>query len=160
MKATKKKIIKESFKFTIDTLLHRNSQGKIVGPFGPVEFMKAMGKQLDQKLNRLWRVNFEDQEIFNIYEDGHRLDKLGLTGHDTVILGTKFTNDLMLCLWVDMGVEGMPVAMAYDSDRDVVFTPRYEGYKDFEKKLTKEQVTAIFKYIFDHPECQVVPQRK
>lgn len=111
----------------------------------PFLFAKDMAKQTEFKYNRLARVWFEDERIFQIYENGE-----GLTGHDTLIIGCQYSNDLWLSLWVDSGVGGMPVAMGFQSDREITVTPIYEQ-AEYARKLTLQEIQEVFDYVFANP---------
>jgi len=118
--------------------------GKISGPMSPFEFAKEMALAADFKFNRLARVWFNDEEIFQVYEGD------GLTGHDTLIIACEFSNDLELTLWVDTGVGGVPVAQGFNSDRKILLTPIYRR-TEFARNLTEAEIHDIFEYIFDNP---------
>lgn len=111
----------------------------------PLLFAKEVAQQQQVKFNRLARVGFEDERIHQYREDG------GYTGHDTLIIGTQYGNDLWLSLWVDSGTGVIPVAMCYQSDRQIVYTPIYSK-KSFAAKLNAEQIGKIFNHIFSNPE--------
>jgi len=81
----------DSFSFTIQSLLERKA-GKVTGPMSPVLFAKEMASQMETKYNRLARVWFDDEHIFQEFEDS------GLTGYDSLLLGCQYKNDLQLSL--------------------------------------------------------------
>lgn len=111
----------------------------------PFLFAQEMAAKTESKFNRLARISFEDESIFQHFEAG------GYTGHDILIIGSQHTNDLRLELWIDMGVNGVPVAMTYQSDREVLLTPVYKA-SCFERNLTEEEIKEIFSFIFANPE--------
>ncbi len=115
----------------------------------PLFFAKEIACLLETKYNRLARVWFEDEQILQQWED------CGLTGYDTLILARATKNDLLLSLWVDQGVGGLPVALSGQSDPEILLTPIYEK-TDFARKLTVAEIRQIFDYIFTHPECLAV----
>jgi hypothetical protein len=134
----------EKFTYSIQSLLSEKG-GHVSGPMSPTLFAKEMAQQSGFKYNRLARVWFADERINQCYEDG------GLTGHDTLLIGNAYNNDLLLTLWVDSGVGGTPVAMAYRSDNgEVIMTEVYAGQR-YAKKLTKKQVEEIFADVFADP---------
>jgi hypothetical protein len=137
--------MKHSFAFHIQSLLERKD-GKVTGPLSPFLFAKETARQMDMKFNRLARVWFDDEQILQQIEDD------GLTGYDCLILGCQYKDDLLLSLWVDQGVGGLPVALSYQSDREILLTPIYEK-SDFARKLTAEEIRQLFDYVFNHPEC-------
>ncbi|WP_157544047.1 hypothetical protein [Mucilaginibacter paludis] len=110
----------------------------------PMEFAKEIALQVGFKFNRLARLWFADERINQCREDG------GLTGHDTLIIGTVYKNDIWLSLWVDTGVGGVAVAMAYCSDGSIDFTDLYREQR-YVCKLSQKQVTDIFQSIFNDP---------
>jgi hypothetical protein len=132
-------------KFSIQNLLSKKENGNISGPMSPLLFAQEIALQGEFKFNRLARVWFEDERIHQIREDG------GFTGHDTLIIGSQYTNDFWLSMWVDSGVGGIPVAMCYQSDMEIILTPVYSKHR-FEIKLTIEQLSEIFQSIFNSPE--------
>jgi hypothetical protein len=125
----------ETLKFTIQSLLSRND-GTVSGPMSPTLFAQEMAKSVGFKYNRLARVWFGDEQINQCKEDG------GLTGHDTLIIGAVYTNDIWLSLWVDSGTGGIPVAMTNQSDRIIDFTTVYDSEK-FARKLNEQEVAEI-----------------
>jgi hypothetical protein len=140
--------MKHSFAFHIQSLLERKDE-KVTGPLSPFLFAKETARQMDMKFNRLARVWFDDEQILQQIEDD------GLTGYDYLILGCQYKDDLLLSLWVDQGVGGLPVALSYQSDREILLTPIYEK-SDFARKLTAEEIHQLFDYVFTHPECLAV----
>lgn len=137
--------MKKSFNFSIQNLLSETKQGTISAPMSPMLFAKEVAEQEQIKFNRLARVWFEDERINQYREDG------AYTGHDTLIIGCQYANDLWLSLWVDLGTGGIPVAMCYQSDRKTVCTPVYAKMR-YAVKLRHEQITEIFGYVFSNPE--------
>lgn len=134
----------EKFTFSIQSLL-TEKEGHISGPMSPTLFAKEMAEQSGFKYNRLARLWFADERINQCYEDG------GLTGHDTLLIGTVYKDDIMLTLWVDAGVGGTPIGMAFRSDNgEVAMTEVYAGQR-YARKLTQAEVKEIFKSVFDDP---------
>ncbi|MBL4675895.1 MAG: hypothetical protein JKY70_06790 [Mucilaginibacter sp.] len=132
------------FEYSIQSLL-TEKDGSISGPMSPTLFAKEMAEQSGFKYNRLARLWFADERINQCYEDG------GLTGHDTLIIGVQYSDDLMLTLWVDSGTGGTPVAMAFHSDKGMVqMTEVYAG-QTYAKKLCKKEVEEIFGAVFNEP---------
>jgi hypothetical protein len=140
--------MKHSLAFSIQSLLEIKN-GKVTGPLSPFLFAKETARQMEMKFNRLARVWFDDEQIFQQFEDG------GLTGYDSLILACAYKHDLLLSLWVDQGVGGLPVALCYQSDPEVLLTPIYQD-SDFARKPTAEEIRQLFDHIFDHPELLAV----
>lgn len=134
----------ETFKFTIHSLLYKSGD-HVTGAMSPVLFAKEMAKSLEMKYNRLARIWFNDEKIHQQYEDG------GLTGHDTLIIACKYSNDFFVSIWVDEGLGGMPVASALESDREITLTQPYEN-ATYARKLTPAEIRAIMEHVFDHPD--------
>jgi len=132
--------MENKLKFRIQSLLS-NKNGQISGPMSPMLFAKEMAKSVGFKYNRLARVWCEDERTNQQYEDG------GLTGHDTLVIGMIYENDVWLSLWVDTGVGGIPIAMAFKSELEIDFAPAYKKER-FAKSLTEAEVTEIFDSIF------------
>jgi len=134
-------------KFRVYSLLTEEGTG-VTGPMSPVCFAQDIGKATETKWNRLARVNFEDQKIFQSY-DGERPH---LTGYDILLIGCKYSNDLALYLWVDKGIGGMPVATCYQSDREIVLSSIYKNDKEFVRKLSTDELSLIFDHVFKNPQ--------
>lgn len=135
--------MKDQLKFKVQNLLSRKGD-TISAPMSPMLFAKEMASQNKVKFNRLARVRFNDDTIHQIAEAG------GYTGHDTLIIATKYANDLYLSLWVDEGVHGIPVAMSFQSDREIIITPAYNEAK-YARKLSLDELKEVFTYIFENP---------
>jgi hypothetical protein len=118
----------------------------------PFLFAKEMASQTEMRYNRLARVWFEDEQTLQQVEED------GLTSYDTLILACVYKRDLLLSLWIDRGTGGLPVAMGYQSDGEVLLTPIYEE-SAFARKLTAEEIHQLFDYVFTHPECLAVNTR-
>jgi len=134
---------KEQFSFSIQSLL-TEKDGTLRGPMSPMLFAGEMGEQVGFTFNRLARVWFADERINQCREDG------GLTGHDTLLIGTEYKNDLWLSLWVDSGVGGTAIAMCYRSDGEVQVTEVY-GQARYARKLSTAEVRQVFQSVFDDP---------
>ncbi len=135
---------KQQFTFSIQSLL-TEKDGHLSGPMSPTLFAKEMAEQSGFKYNRLARLWFADQRINQCREDG------GLTGHDTLLIGLVYSDDMLLTLLVESSVGGTPVAMAYRSDNgEVAFTEAY-AQQDYAKKLTHPEIKEIFKSVFADP---------
>jgi hypothetical protein len=143
----------KQLEFSIQNLLSENKEGAITGPMLPTLFAKEMAQQIGFKYNRIARVWFQDNEIHQIHEGD------GLTGHDTLIIGCQYRNDLWLSLWVDVGIGGTAVAMACKSDREVIIAPVYEK-ATFARKLTRDEMQEIFAFIFENPGQLTINQFK
>jgi hypothetical protein len=132
--------MENKLKFRIQSLLSKKD-GHISGPMSPTLFAREMAKSVGFKYNRLARVWCEDERINQHYEDR------GLTGHDNLIIGMIYKNDVWLSLWVDTGVGGIPIAMAFKSEPEIDFAPVYKKER-FAKNLTEAEVKEIFDSIF------------
>ena len=132
--------MEKTLQFRIQSLLS-HKEGKVSGPMSPMLFAEEVTHSLGLKFNRLVRLWFEDECINQRREDG------GLTGLDTLLVGTMYENDLLVTLWVDLGTGGVPVAMGYLSDKEVLFTEAYKKER-FAKKLTHKEVLQIFDSVF------------
>jgi hypothetical protein len=117
----------------------------------PTLFAQEMTEHAKEDFNRLARVWFDDETILQ------RREADGYTGHDTLIIGMQYANDLKLTLWIDEGVRGTPVAMAFQSDRKIIITPIYKKAKYY-RKLSPEQIKLIFDEVFNNPQLIEVKQ--
>jgi hypothetical protein len=140
------------FKFSIQTLLSEKD-GKVSAPMSPMLFAEEMQKRTGLQFNRLARVWFDDETINQIAEDN------GYTGHDTLIIGHEVSNDLMLSLWVDIGIGGVPIAMCFLSDKEILMTKVY-GDEPYERKLTDPEIREIFENIFSNPGQLAIIEKK
>jgi len=132
-------------------LLSFGADQSITGPMSPVLFAKEVAEKTGHKFNRLARIWFRNEKILQ----NHEAD--GLTGHDLLIIAHQYDDDLWISLWIDNGISGTPVAMAFNSDREIVLTPIYQR-KEYVKKLDQQQLKNVFDYLFDHPEeLHIVP---
>lgn len=136
--------MEKQFKFRIQSLLSQKGEETVSGPMSPMLFAEEMAKSSGTKFNRLARLWFDDDRINQNYEDG------GMTGFDTLIIGTVYDNDLLVTLWVDLGTSGIPIAMGYLSDKDVQFTQVYPKTK-FARSLTEAEVREIFASVYADP---------
>jgi methyl coenzyme M reductase alpha subunit len=134
---------KQQFTYSIQPLLEEK-EGNISGPMSPVLFAKEMASQVGFKYNRLARLWLADERINQCREDG------GLTGHDTLIIGAVYKDNVWLSLWVDTGVGGVAVASAFRSDRSIDFVELYRR-QPYVSKLSQNQITDIFQSIFNDP---------
>jgi hypothetical protein len=50
-----------------------------------------------------------------------------------------------------MGVRGLPVAMVYQSDRNLIISPQYHEAR-FAKKIDQRGIETLFEFVFAHPE--------
>ncbi len=126
------------------SLLWKKRDGEISGPMGPVEFAYAMSSAMEFKFNRIARVIFNDDEINQVYEGE------SLTGHDTVIIAAQYDCDLYLTLWIDIGTGGIPIAMTFQSDKEITITPVYQT-TPLARRLTPLEIKEVFDYVFEHP---------
>lgn len=136
--------MKPALGFRIQNLLESKGD-KVSAPMSPMLFAQEMAEQTKTKFNRLARVWFDDERIFQRREAG------GFTGFDTLIIGQQYNNDLKLSLWVDEGVSGLPIAMAFQSDREVHLTPIYNRVK-YARKLSEDEIKEIFELLFNNPQ--------
>jgi len=137
--------MKQDFEFKIYSLLTMEAKDKISGPMSPLLFAREIAAQMEFKYNRIARVTFSDVKLHQVYEGD------SLTGHDTLIIGHQYNNDLWLSLWVDKGVGGMPVAACFQSDLELTITPIY-AKATFARKLIDSKIMEIFKSIFNDSE--------
>jgi hypothetical protein len=137
---------------SIQSLLSEKD-GKVSAAMSPMLFFQEVSKSTGLPFNRLARVWLGDERINQMREDG------GYTGHDTLLLASQYQNDLMLTIWVDTGVGGIPIAMGYQSDREVLMTTIYEREK-FVRKLTESEVRAIFEAVYANPSLLAIGQEE
>lgn len=136
--------MKKTLQFRLQSLLSKT--GEIIsGPMSPLLFAKDMAKEMGFKFNRLSRVLFKDEAMLQCREEGT------YTGFDHLLIATRHSNDLWLSLWVDMGVRGLPVAMVYESDRNLIISPQYKEAR-FAKKIDQRDIETLFEFVFTHPE--------
>lgn len=117
----------------------------------PFLFAQEMTKQLGTTLLGLCRVWFKDNEVHNRYEGSRKREQ---TGFDTLIVVSKG----MLCLFVDEGIHGIPVAMWFVGEDKVKMSEPYVKTK-YTKKLTEEECLELFKAAFKQREMVLRPKR-
>lgn len=135
--------------FSFQNLLQINKKdGSIEGPMSPVLMANNFSKFLEIRYHGLVRIRM-DEEINNWYEDQSPEGrvKTGLTGCDQLVLITKIREGYMLSYAIDMGSEYMPVATKFSPDDYCTVTPIYLKDTRFEKKLSKDQLNAMFDLI-------------
>lgn len=140
-----------TLEFRIQNLLEKKD-GKISAPMSPMLFVQEVTKLIGEKFNRLARVWFEDETIHQRKEDG------GYTGHDILIIGAQYSDDLKLTLWVDEGMGGVPVAMEFQSDGELIITPIYHNTQ-YHRKLSNEQIKEIFNHLFENPQLLKIKEK-
>lgn len=133
------------FKYKFQQLLSLKDSNTITGPMGPMMFAKQMIKSIGlADFNVLSRVVFEDQEVFQIYEGKGKTE---LTGHDILIIGKRYENTSYLTLWVDEGVQGLPVANYFYDDDKVTLSPLYRReVARYKKNLSKLDLHYLFRH--------------
>jgi hypothetical protein len=137
-----------TFKFSIQNLLMKWN-GKMTGPITAILFAEEVASNIDIEYHYLALIEFEDKQINQIRESDR------LTGHDTLIIGCRYTNDLWLSIWVDEGYVGRPIAMRYQSNKEPTVMELYED-ADYVKKLDRMQIQQIFDYVFDNPQLLAI----
>ena len=140
------------FKYSIQSLLTESLEGMVSGAMSPLLFAEEMAKQMEMKFNRLARICIDDPEINQVYEAD------GLTGPDTLLIGCKYKDDLWLSIWVDTGTKGVPVAMAYQSQKEITICPIYKRTQ-YAKKLLMENIRSIFESIYANPEVIAIQKK-
>jgi hypothetical protein len=143
--------MENKLKFRIQTLLSEKD-GKVSAPMAPMLFAEGMSKHTGIQFNRLARVLFEDEAINQIKED------VLYTGHDTLIMGHDISDDLLLSLWVDIGIGGIPIAMVFRSDGEILMTKVYYD-EPYVRKLTEQEVWQIFDAVFLNPDLMAIIQK-
>jgi len=128
--------------FKIQDLITRHEDGTMSGPMSPVEFAKIMCEEWEMSLTGLFRVYFDDNEINQWYESKKSGGFQSLTGLDTLVI----CDTTAMAMFIDTGTSGIPVAITFFDEDDVVMTPIYEKYH-FEKKLSKDEISEIFNSI-------------
>ena len=123
--------------------LLREENGQVKGPMSPVLFAKEAVKQVGSAMDGLCRVWFDDEQIHNIYEKGE-----GLTGHDTLLILTRYENCSMIQMFVDEGGPGIPVAMMFTDDEDVIITPQYKK-TSYARNLKYKEIQEIMKKAYE-----------
>ena len=136
--------MKKQFTFRIESL-QSQKQDAGTSPKSMVSFAQAImiAEQNNRNSNRLAKVCFDDETI-------HQSEGNGETANDTLIIATGYTDELCLSLWVDKAGLGIPVALCFRSDREVVVTSVYKEAL-YIRKLSEDELLQIFIYIFDNP---------
>jgi len=130
-------------KFRTQSLLY-GKNGRLHAAMSPMGFADEIAERLHKPINILVRIWFDDDAILQQNDYGER------TGYDRLILGYQDENEFWLSFWVTKG-QGVPVAMAFGSDRKTWMSVYYKEIQ-FIKKLQPKEMHAIFQHLFDHPE--------
>lgn len=139
----------KKLEFRFQNMLHCKNDNTVSGAMSPVLFANEMSKQMGEKYNGLTRVWFQDDKVNQVMEYGE-----GLTGYDTLILVDRKANDTCFTMYVDMGVNGIPVALYFTSDEEAILTPIYQKSK-FEHVLTLEEVKQVFDALKANPDAYI-----
>ncbi|MCF3109585.1 hypothetical protein LL912_12460 [Niabella sp. CC-SYL272] len=131
----------ESLQFQVHSLLKYEDEC-VTGPMAPMLFASETMDQLGLSYNRLARIWFEDENIFQKYEGE------SLTSHDILVIGKQFRSGLWISLWIDEGVQGIPVATAFKGEA-VAVSDRYLEM-DYARTLTVTEIETIFAHIFEN----------
>jgi len=142
-----------NIQFEISSLLVKKDDDTVTGAMSPLLFAQEVAKGFDFKFNRLARIWFRDSEVLQ------QLEYKEMTGYDHLIIGCQYANDLWLSMWVDRGTTGLPVAMGYQSDREVIIAPVYEK-ASFLVKPQDDAIKTIFNHIFSNPACIAIRQKE
>jgi len=127
----------------------KTDEGLILsGAMSPMLVAKEFCEQIGMKYNHVARLQFEDDEIWQIYEDGY---KSGLTGLDHLVIAATFGNCDQIGIIIDMGNQVVPVCMAFsDNPEDITITPSYDKAV-FEKKPDRNELIEILTYLSANP---------
>lgn len=142
----------KKLKYEVHSLFQDKGDGNYTGPMSPLLFAEEIMEQLDIPYNRLARIDFDDQEIHNWHERGE-----GWTGCSTLLCAARGKKGIVLVVMlVDMGHQGMPVALWQKKDVDGAgFTSIYKDDTKFAKKLTEEQANEIIQYAIEFDRFKV-----
>lgn len=128
--------------FRIQSLL-TYKEGKLSGPMSPFLGIQEVAKQLDLQIHGLCRVCFnDDDELMHQFNEGTRSNP-SITGHDTLVLKTKYPNTVQYSMFVDTGLGMVPAFMYFSEDYEVVCSEIYQK-TEFIKKLTEVEALMIF----------------
>ena len=127
-------------KFELINLL-AESNGRLSGPLSPVAFAQEMTDALGDRLHGLCRVRFDDECIHNSKNES--------TYYDTLVIYEHTGKIDKLTMWIDTGTSGIPVALMWNGDDELIVTPAYRN-DDAINKLSDEHIKEIFKTIFNN----------
>jgi hypothetical protein len=142
-----------TIQFKISPLLVQKNDDTVTGGISPFLFAMEAAKGYAFKFNRLARVWFGDDSVLQTCEYTE------MTGYDHLIIGCQDADDLWLSFWVDRGTNSLPVAMGFQSDGEIIFTPVYQE-AEFLIKPTDEDIKAIFDHISGRPDCIAIQQKR
>lgn len=134
-------------KFRIQPLLYYKN-GSLRAGMSPMGFADQISERLHKPMNILVRVWFDDDDILQQNDYGEK------TGFDHLIIGYQDEKEFWLTFWVNKA-DGLPIGIAFESDRMVWITPAYKATR-FIKKLSDSQVQEVFQHLFDHPEDRAI----
>ena len=103
--------------------------------------------------NEMHQAGMIDQvtDIYAVYFDDVRVNQHnepgeGMTGYETYLLVTEYSNDTLLSLVVDQGIKCTPVVLHYSNDPKVTITQVYKN-EEFLRELSKSDVQEIISQI-------------
>jgi len=122
-------------------LLYRQKDGSINGAMAPVMAAQIISRENNFPIHGLVRVLFDNPEVNNRYEGPGRRECL--TGCDTLMLLSIYTNCKQVVMFIDQGSDLLPIGLKFDNDDDLaVLTPIYLR-APFEVKLDAAEVTEL-----------------
>lgn len=111
--------------FRFQGLLTKQKDGHITGPMSPILAIKEVAKEWKFKIHGLVRVE----------------NDMSSSTYDHLITKTVYSNDTVYRLFVDMGVNILPVAIWFEKGEDLTITPIYK--ENITKKATKHHALNV-----------------
>jgi len=113
--------------------------GIISGPLSPMMFAQDMTKQLGIEFSGLCRIWFDDRLLQAKDED---------TGFDSVVILSEYNNTIILSMFLDMGVRGLPIAYLEKEENSIDFSPAYREETNLYKP-SDETIKEVFDSILN-----------
>lgn len=114
--------------------------GMLSGPMSPMIFAQEIAEQVEIRLCGISRVWWENERTLQ-YKDEH-------SGLDTLVIYEKYPDNDVLYLFLDTGVNGLPIAFCDKAGGEIIFTPVYLEDTRFIHP-TDDEVKQVFDTIFE-----------
>jgi len=111
--------------------------GVISGPLSPMMFAQDITAQLGLKFDGLSRIWFDD-ELLQAKDEN--------TSFDSVVIWSEYKNTEMFTLYLNTGINGLPIAYLDIQENKVEFSPAYRAEENIHKPNDKT-IEEVFNLI-------------
>lgn len=128
--------------------------GKVSGAMSPVMAAQIFCRENKFPFDGLVRIWFDSEEVHNRYEGP---GKSCLTGCDTLMVLSRYSNLDQVTMFVDMGCECLPVCLYLSDERSLTITPVYQEYP-FAKKCDATELTHLIEEALKQNKFDIINQ--